>query len=272
MPPAAYLETAFTIDICNTLTKTGPKGESCPNGLNVCGIATLFNTVEEKNETAKVIPIAGNILAGGGGPSDPKWTRLSTSPIQSDRDKEGIRLTMGGGIYMKKPQKAVVEFLCDRKDAAEERTKALLSREDADEDGDGGDDKKEQERKAKKQTDDGEGGILKFMSYGLVGDDEVLSLEWRTKYACEDAKDGGETKSSGHWGFFTWFIIIVFLAIAAYLIFGSWLNYNRYSARGWDLVPHSETLRDIPYIFKDWMRRVVNTFQGGGSRGGYSAV
>lgn len=64
----------------------------------------------------------------------------------------------------------------------------------------------------------------------------------------------------------------VFLAVAAYLIFGSWLNYNRYSARGWDLVPHSETLRDIPYIFKDWMRRVVNTLQGGGSRGGYSAV
>ena len=63
-----------------------------------------------------------------------------------------------------------------------------------------------------------------------------------------------------------------FLAVAAYLIFGSWLNYNRYSARGWDLVPHSETLRDIPYIFKDWMRRVANTLQGGGSRGGYSAV
>lgn len=173
----------------------------------VCGIATLFNTVEEKNETAKVIPIAGNILAGGGGHSDPKWTRLSTSPIQSDRDKEGIRLTMGGGSYMKKPQKAVVEFLCDRKDEANDRTKALLSREDADGE-DGGDDKKDEEREAKKQTDDGEGGILKFMSYGPVGDDEVLSLEWRTKYACEDAKDGGEKKSSGHWGFFTWFIIM----------------------------------------------------------------
>ena len=64
----------------------------------------------------------------------------------------------------------------------------------------------------------------------------------------------------------------VFMAVAAYLIFGSWLNYNRYSARGWDLVPHSETIRDIPYIFRDWMRSVINTIQGGGSRGGYSAV
>lgn len=64
----------------------------------------------------------------------------------------------------------------------------------------------------------------------------------------------------------------VFLGIAAYLIFGSWLNYNRYGARGWDLLPHGDTLRDIPYLLKDWTRRVLNTVQGAGSRGGYSAV
>ena len=174
----------------------------------VCGITTLFNPFENSNTTEKTIPIAGDILSLGGGHSDPKWTRLSTSPIQSDRDKEGIRLTLGGGLYMEKPQKAVVEFLCDRKDESEDRMKALLSREDADEGEDGGDDKKDEEREAKKQTDDGEGGILKFMSYGPVGADEVLSLEWRTKYACEDAKDGGKKKSSSHWGFFTWFIIM----------------------------------------------------------------
>ena len=63
-----------------------------------------------------------------------------------------------------------------------------------------------------------------------------------------------------------------FMGVAAYLIFGSWLNYNKYSARGWDLVPHSETIRDIPYLLRDWMRRVVNTIQGGGSRGGYSVL
>jgi hypothetical protein len=64
----------------------------------------------------------------------------------------------------------------------------------------------------------------------------------------------------------------LFLCVAAYLIFGSWLNYNRYGARGWDLLPHGDTLRDIPYIFHDWLRRVINTLQGSGSRGGYSAV
>lgn len=64
----------------------------------------------------------------------------------------------------------------------------------------------------------------------------------------------------------------LFLATAAYLIFGSWLNYNRYGARGWDLLPHGDTIRDIPYVLKDWGRRVVNSLQGPGSRGGYSAV
>lgn len=64
----------------------------------------------------------------------------------------------------------------------------------------------------------------------------------------------------------------VFLCVAAYLIFGSWLNYNRYGARGWDLLPHGDAIRDVPYLFKDWGRRVVDTLQGSGTRGGYSAV
>lgn len=56
------------------------------------------------------------------------------------------------------------------------------------------------------------------------------------------------------------------------MIFGSWLNYNRYGARGWDLLPHGDAIRDIPYLMKDWLRRVLNSVQGSGSRGGYSAV
>lgn len=64
----------------------------------------------------------------------------------------------------------------------------------------------------------------------------------------------------------------LFLTIATYLIFGSWLNYNRHGARGWDLLPHGDAIRDIPYLLKDWVRRLLNTVQGSGSRGGYSAV
>jgi autophagy-related protein 27 len=62
------------------------------------------------------------------------------------------------------------------------------------------------------------------------------------------------------------------MGTAAYLIFGSWLNYNRYGARGWDLLPHGDTIRDIPYLVKDWGKKVVDTVSGPGTRGGYSAV
>ena len=64
----------------------------------------------------------------------------------------------------------------------------------------------------------------------------------------------------------------LFMVIAAYLIFGSWLNYTRYGARGWDLVPHGDTIRDVPYLMKDLLRSVRNSVQGSGTRGGYSAV
>lgn len=64
----------------------------------------------------------------------------------------------------------------------------------------------------------------------------------------------------------------LFMVIAAYLIFGSWLNYTRYGARGWDLVPHGDTIRDVPYLMKDLLRSVLNSVQGSGTRGGYSAV
>ena len=64
----------------------------------------------------------------------------------------------------------------------------------------------------------------------------------------------------------------LFLGSAAYLIFGSWLNYNRYGARGWDLLPHGDTIRDVPYIAKDFGRKIFQTVQGSGSRGGYAAV
>jgi hypothetical protein len=55
-------------------------------------------------------------------------------------------------------------------------------------------------------------------------------------------------------------------------VFGSWLNYNRYGARGWDLLPHGDTIRDVPYIAKDFGRKIFQTVQGSGSRGGYAAV
>ncbi|KAF3907461.1 hypothetical protein ABW21_db0209430 [Orbilia brochopaga] len=170
--------------------------------------------------------------------ADAKSSKESEPEYNILRDSEkkvlGLNVTLHGGEYgdPKLKQSAVVEFLCDEK-----------------EDGNGDD-------------------ALRVVSY----DRSTLTLEWKTKHACEGALDIPSSGSKGSWGFFTWFIVIVFLAVAAYLIFGSWLNYNKYGARGWDLLPHSDTLRDLPYLIKDFLRRAVNTFQGSGGRGGYSAI
>lgn len=285
--PTTMTNTTFTIDICKPLEKAKgiAKEEDCPNGSRVCGIEMLINTFENVSVLQGAIPIAGQYTLHQGTQLDPKITRLKTSSSASDREKEGFRLELHGLKYPADnglKQKAVIEFLCQDKaeeKGSEERDLSLTTakrravKEEVMVKADDDDGDEEDHSATGEVADDGHGGTLTYMAYEVVDKTKVLSLEWKTKYACENSKgDDSETKKSNHWGFFTWFIIIIFLGTAAYLIFGSWLNYNRYSARGWDLVPHSETIRDIPYIFKDWMRRVLSTIQGGGSRGGYSAV
>lgn len=231
------------------------------------------------------------ILNGGKYPLNEKTKRMQKAVIEFICDKE----------------KTGLEGETVPEDLYEATKRKLRAREDAKE----GDDKKEGDKKDDEKKDDGKEGdgkegdgdgntddgterqitkpdsALLWNSYGKADKDDVdvLRLTWHTKYACEDAyknpdNDGDkggdadkpkEDVSSG-WGFFTWFILIAFLAIAAYLIFGSWLNYNRYGARGWDLLPHGDTIRDIPYILKDLARSLLNTVQGSGTRGGYSAL
>lgn len=96
-------------------------------------------------------------------------------------------------------QQAVINFICDRR--AEEKAQDhidVLTRDENDE---------EDHSATSEVTDDGHGGKLKYIGYEMVGKAKVLTLEWTTKYACEDAK--GETaKGSNSWGFFTWLIIM----------------------------------------------------------------
>ncbi|KAI1374766.1 autophagy-related protein 27 [Hypoxylon crocopeplum] len=299
--------TTYTVDICRPLKKQGDakKEEQCPNGSRVCAIKRLGDDFE------KATPIAGDLRDYGGGSLDSEITRLSTSDSHSDSQKQGLRVVMKGGYdrtdsNQKRDQRAIIEFICDRKrngtegeydpaddkyesgdDPTMRRMNPLLFRAEDEDGGDGGEGDGS-------DGDNGDGGdempkdvqlgvendpSLIFNSYEPLADDsnvDVLRLTWLSSYACEerddDGSDDGPEQPSPHWGFFTWLVILVFLGTAAYLIFGSWLNYNRYGARGWDLLPHGDTIRDVPYLLKDWTRRVLNTVQGSGSRGGYSAV
>jgi hypothetical protein len=266
--------TTFTVDICKGLLqdKDVKKEENCPLGTRVC--AKEYDYREGFDERlSRVIAIAGEYTTTNGRALDPKFTRLKDSASNSD-GKEGVVIELHGGKYPFKksgvPQKAIIEFLCtpdvtgnegfkDQSDLADPMYYGAMETKDDDED-------------ESDLPDLDKGKNLRFRSYEKEGEIEVLRLRWKTKFACEGAADKDPGDVSSGWGFFTWLIIIVFLLAAAYIIFGSWLNYNRYGARGWDLIPHGDTIRDIPYIVKDWGSNVADRLKGGDSRGGYSAV
>ncbi|KAK8077203.1 autophagy-related protein 27 [Apiospora saccharicola] len=303
-----FINTTYTTDICQSLKRKGDVDRKlqCPQGTRVCALEHYVGNDDKRADSLhSVFPIAGELKGkNGGGNLDHEAVRLSTSDSNSDSKKEGLRLVLRGGIRSfedgtQKKQQAIIEFVCDKdKEGTEGEIKpsdeyddttnaaALMRRGSpndpllfaADEGGDGKDGKdgdKEPRPTGPVQLGPEDRALI-FESYGALESDkniDVLRLTWKTKHACENAADNGDETPSKSWGFFTWIVILVFLGTASYLIFGSWLNYNRYGARGWDLLPHGDTIRDIPYLMKDWVRRVLNTVQGSGaSRGGYSAV
>ncbi|APA15970.1 hypothetical protein sscle_16g107400 [Sclerotinia sclerotiorum 1980 UF-70] len=270
-----WTNTTYTIDICQAIVKKG--FHECPGGTRVCGITHVINEEEGSDATQQIVPFAGELENYGGGPLDAKLERLSNSKSHSDADKDGLRVELGGGFIgrgkNKRPQKAIVEFICDANRTGLENLWVPPEPKNKPKEN-----LNEREEKGSDEVIGAPSNDSSLQFFRLdkdKGDADILRLTWRTKYACENGpKDSGDSdnKKSSHWGFFTWFIIVAFLSIAAYLIFGSWLNYNRYGARGWDLLPHGDTIRDVPYLLKDWSRRVLSTVQGDGSRGGYAAV
>jgi len=156
--------------------------------------------------TEETIPIAGAFEHSIGGSLDPLWTRLKGSPSSADRHKEGLRLEMHGGKDDDgNKQKAIVEFLCPSKHIERMYPSHVAT---ADEE-DGGEGKgREGANKSGEETDDDDGGTIKLLSWENEGDTKVLRLKWDTQHACENAEGGGSSSSSGHWGFFTWFILM----------------------------------------------------------------
>ncbi|KAL2220906.1 autophagy protein Atg27 [Thermoascus aurantiacus ATCC 26904] len=281
----AIVNTTYVLNICNILKGAAIRGDlKCGTSKNICGFRQT-KALDGSSEIGYAFPIVG-LEHMGHGAKDPEITRLK----KLDSSREGLLIKMSGGEYKdesgkKKDAGAVIEFQCDpdrtgleglqdiqdakRKKKRQAAAMAVAMADEGSGNGNGNGNGTNEDL-----NDDDPNKSLKFVSFG-PGDDNsyVLKLDWRTKYACDNyVRDNKDNQSSGHWGFFTWLIIILFLCVAAYLIFGSWLNYNRYGARGWDLLPHGDTIRDLPYIFQDWIRSFINTIQGAGSRGGYSAV
>ncbi|KAI7166208.1 hypothetical protein D0869_08143 [Hortaea werneckii] len=283
--PPSVSNTTYTVDICKPLqrTKGVPKTDECPTGTRVCSIEQIYNQADDSSTVGKVIPIAGDYAGSSGRTLDPVVTRLKGSSSHEDSKKEGLRVELNGGKYPTtrdgQPQKAIIEFHCNKdltgNEGFEEDAEAMLDMATYASLTRRADDEDEDDPEPPELPDLDKGKSLEFISYKPEEDMGVLRLKWNTRFACEGQAgkpSGGSSKGGSHWGFFTWFIIILFLLTAAYIIFGSWLNYNRYGARGWDLLPHGDTIRDVPYIVKEWAGDMIDRMKGSDSRGGYSAV
>ncbi|KAL9051142.1 MAG: hypothetical protein Q9162_006214 [Coniocarpon cinnabarinum] len=262
--------TTFSFDLCHTLHHHREEDETeCLRGSWVCGFKRDYDP--DSKETSKSIKDAWSIagtFASTGGQLEDKVERIKGSSSESDAEQglEGVRIHLQGGKVDGKPAKMIASLVCDKDANRYSRRATEESRDDGDEDGD--------------EPTGSETSKPQFVSYGpepIPGDKKqginyVLRVKWKSVHACEDDAAKSSSGAQGSWGFFTWFIIILFLLAAAYLIFGSWLNYNRHGARGWDLLPHGDTIRDIPYLLKDWGRAIIDTVQGTHTRGGYNQI
>lgn len=242
-----YYNYTYTIDICTSLSSDMPSG--CSSGTRICSSKRPFLDLEHgydpKNpDEAKLppieasFPIAGEFsVHGHGSPLDPYIKRLKNSESEADSKIEGVRVTLNGGLKEasdgnpKTKQKALVTFICDKERSGNEMAGYTSEREPAaarlsgakraedDGKGDGGDKEGDGDNEGDGEKEPlpdlenpDEGASLQFKSYKVENEVGTLRLDWRTKFACEDApppeaEDRPKSRSSG-WGFFTWFIIM----------------------------------------------------------------
>jgi autophagy-related protein 27 len=173
----------------------------------VCGVEYIHDPEsEDKPEFLHWVSIAGHFDMHTGTPLEVKPRRLKST----SSDREGLVLEMLGGKDPLEPtkgvqqikQKAIIELLCDRQmsgwEPKPEPSSKLVERDD--------------EAKGD-EPEENVGSALNFVSYNeepVSGENwKVLKLQWKTKYACEDASSLPPTNGGGsHWGFFTWLIIM----------------------------------------------------------------
>lgn len=242
-PPST---TNFTwhINPCGPLDESKlPKEEQCPSGTQICGVKHVKLDGGKEDIITEVVPVCGDLDGNQAGANVKKLDK-------DKKNQDGLQVELLGGKWGDIGDiEAKIDFICDEKE---------------------------------KSLDN-----IKFLSW----ENKLLSLEWKTKHACKrnkDDKGGGddddkqpdkgkddekkpEKDESSSWGFFTWVFVLFVLGVAAYVIAMAWINYNRYGLTGVDMLPQSDTLRDLPFLVRDFFRKIINTFAGG-NRGGYSAV
>ncbi|KZV62606.1 hypothetical protein PENSPDRAFT_617755 [Peniophora sp. CONT] len=113
-----------------------------------------------------------------------------------------------------------------------------------------------------------------FTSY----DGETVVVEWRHELACpyksgeEPPSHDAPSQSAG--SSLGWFFLVLIVAFAAYFGLGAYYNYATYGATGYDLIPHRDFWREVPYMLQDVLSHLCSSFRPRhtSSRGGYISV
>jgi len=114
-------------------------------------------------------------------------------------------------------------------------------------------------------------------------DSGVMRINWRNKAACPESRDppenttpppsGGDGQKGSTGSGIGWFFFLLFFCFITYFGLGAYYNYNNYGASGWDLVPHRDFWRDVPYLFRDLFASIFSNRRSySGARGGYVSV
>jgi len=232
-PPSTY-EDELRFDVCADLTEVENRASDDQCPLGTRACLTMTNhKTDNPDRITTVVPIATSSLLD-----------IKTSPLSSP---EGVAIILHGGSYPPSSSSSVPQSL-----------KIVLTC-------------------AEGTTDP------QFSSY----ENGQVLVEWSSPAACrttgtpkEDESRGGdggdkeedrpiESVGSGL-GFF---FLVLFLTFAAYFTLGAYYNYSTYGARGWDLIPHRDFWREVPYMLQDVIAHLCSSVRTRrSSRGGYIAV
>lgn len=115
-------------------------------------------------------------------------------------------------------------------------------------------------------------------------DGSVMAIDWNTTAGCghthsnappkdDDKKDSSKPSEEVGSGI-GYFFLVILIVLAAYFGFGAYYNYSTYGARGWDLVPHRDFWREVPYMLQDVLSHLCSSVRprATSSRGGYVSV
>ncbi|KZO95515.1 hypothetical protein CALVIDRAFT_537894 [Calocera viscosa TUFC12733] len=244
--PPTSSTTEIEVDLCKALpAKDGvadvDQKVQCPSGTRVC-LRTTNTKENEADRITHVVPMAGDIA------TDSYTSSLNAEFTGGSEDNsKPLTLILHGPGYPpaphppSTPQSVSITFHCSDSDHSPTFTNYDYSK-------------------------------------------GVLYLDWKSKAGCaqkgavEAPPEGGDNGGGGGGGSrrrgsgIGWFFLVLLILIVAYFGLGAYYNYTQYGASGWDLLPHRDFWRDVPYLVRDITAHLCSAIRPGGSRGGYTSV